>query len=170
MRNNFANRLRYLAKNFGGSSKLAKSLGLTPQSLQNYLTPKGKKEKPSIPGGELLALIAEITGCDGNWLLTGEGTPFRPNLAKIWNVFVINNMIEKQDSSLENIKSISSFTKEEMKLLMQDALRMIKQYSESKRASLLQFTQILEKHTDDDIDIQTIIRLIELVYNNRFQK
>jgi len=56
----------FIDKNFNGNnSALAKSLGMTPQSLYRYT--KGTRE----PSAEILTKLAEL-GCDINWLLLGK--------------------------------------------------------------------------------------------------
>lgn len=59
----FGHRLRSL---FAGlkNKEIADKLGVSPPAVQNYL--KGR-----VPDAELLLKIANLTGCDLHWLLTG---------------------------------------------------------------------------------------------------
>ncbi len=70
----------FVGQNFGSLSEFAAVLGVHPSSFQStYL--KGR----SIPGGELLAKLAEL-GCDIEWLLTGKARVQQPQAAKLFPV------------------------------------------------------------------------------------
>jgi transcriptional regulator with XRE-family HTH domain len=61
----FQERFREFAiSNFGSLSKLARALGITPQTMQIYLNGR------SLPNASLLIKMNEL-GCDINWLLSG---------------------------------------------------------------------------------------------------
>ncbi|MGE3511449.1 MAG: helix-turn-helix domain-containing protein [Vicinamibacterales bacterium] len=70
----FSRRIREAAEHIGGNAELARRLGLAPQTVSNWTG----QAKPRIPGADRLALIADATGADINWLATGEGVPFPP--------------------------------------------------------------------------------------------
>lgn len=55
-------------------SRVAKSLGVTPQALSNY------KKKGSMPSN-LIFRFADIYNLSVDWLISGEGNPFRSGSA-----------------------------------------------------------------------------------------
>lgn len=58
-------RLREFADKSGGPTALARSMGVTPQYLNVYLSGR------SVPGTKLQARLREV-GCDTTWLITGQ--------------------------------------------------------------------------------------------------
>jgi transcriptional regulator with XRE-family HTH domain len=60
----FGDRLRHV---FNGASNIdiAERLGAAPSAITNYMGGR-------LPAGDILKKIAEQTGCDLNWLLTGK--------------------------------------------------------------------------------------------------
>lgn len=69
MNNTFGDRL-LLAFNGAKQNEIAERLGITSRAVGYYLSGR-------IPDGEKLQKIAEVTGCNLHWLLTGEG-PVKP--------------------------------------------------------------------------------------------
>jgi transcriptional regulator with XRE-family HTH domain len=58
-------RLKEYAKDSGGPAMLARKLGISPQTLNNYLS--GQRR----PGGKMQERL-EALGCDVIWLMTGD--------------------------------------------------------------------------------------------------
>ena len=68
-------RIRYLRKQlFGrrGRAKFAKTLGVSESTYSDW-------ERGRVPRADDVARIAQATACSCEWLLSGEGTPFRRN-------------------------------------------------------------------------------------------
>lgn len=59
------------AANLKNDSRVARTLGVTPQAISNY------KKRGAIPA-DLILRFAELYGLSVDWLVTGEGEPYRP--------------------------------------------------------------------------------------------
>ena len=59
------------AASLKNDSKVARVLGVTPQAISNY------KKRGTIPA-DLVMKFGEIYGLSVDWLISGEGEPFRP--------------------------------------------------------------------------------------------
>lgn len=58
----------------GNKAAFAKTIGLPPTGLSNYLGTK-RRSKPSV---EMVTKIVQVLKVDAKWLLTGEGEMLRP--------------------------------------------------------------------------------------------
>ena len=59
------------AANLKNDSRVARTLGVTPQAISNY------KKRGAIPA-DLILRFADLYGLSVDWLVTGEGEPYRP--------------------------------------------------------------------------------------------
>lgn len=107
------NRLRQFAKvKFGRYESLAKALGMTPQSLNNYLT--GKR----LPGAELISKLKEL-GCNTDWLLLHGDEPYPIGVSDATNSKSISAKDKVILSQAEQIQQL----REELKALKEEILK-----------------------------------------------
>jgi hypothetical protein len=107
--NDIAGRIISLSALYSTSKKFVHECGITNYSLITDL----KKGRVKSPGADVLAKIVRGTGCNGSWLLTGEGEMFdhgrRPQgengmgVAMIKGVLNLVSEIEQHADALENI-------------------------------------------------------------------
>ena len=104
-----AARLEILAKRAGSKSALDKLLDVSNGTIASYT------RKPyRVPGGEFMARIAEVTGCDPAWLLTGRGEPFPADY----------------EDELARLRSLLLETSEELRKLAERLPRTVKEGNE----------------------------------------
>ena len=72
MKNPIAERIILISNRYESATDFLKKCGINNYSLITDL----KNERIKKPGSEVLARIVIGTGCNGTWLLTGEGEPF----------------------------------------------------------------------------------------------
>lgn len=72
MKNPIAERIILISNRYDSATDFLKKCGINNYSLITDL----KNERIKKPGSEVLARIVIGTGCNGTWLLTGEGEPF----------------------------------------------------------------------------------------------
>lgn len=72
--NDVAGRIISLSALFPTNKEFLQKCGISNHSLVTDL----KKGRIKNPGADILALIVHGTGCNGSWLLTGEGEMFDP--------------------------------------------------------------------------------------------
>lgn len=72
MKNPIAERIILISNRYDSATDFLKKCGINNYSLITDL----KNERIKKPGSEVLARIVIGIGCNGTWLLTGEGEPF----------------------------------------------------------------------------------------------
>lgn len=96
----------------GNKAAFAKSIGLPPTGLSNYLG-KQRRSKPSV---DMVTKIITTLGIDATWLLTGEGSKYERNAitttvtdhsaaAVNGNAVTINNSPEVDRKLIEKLMS-----------------------------------------------------------------
>jgi transcriptional regulator with XRE-family HTH domain len=87
-------RIRLFAKRkYGTLKKLADSMEISPQQLQQYIS--GKRE----PGSKILIKLLRL-GCDINWLLGGRES------IESYKIYKLENELRKLQSSFSQISNI----------------------------------------------------------------
>lgn len=124
----------YIDKNFDGNdSALAKSLGMSPQTLYQYTNGR------SIPGGKILTKLAGL-GCNINWLLLGEEgvSKVREQSVEYSTEFSgLNARIEKLEKEMQELKAHNyDLLKENERLMLSEA---------KMRGEVLQLNSISDK-------------------------
>jgi hypothetical protein len=107
--NDVAGRIISLSALFPTNKEFLQKCGITNHSLVTDL----KKGRIKNPGADILALIVHGTGCNGSWLLTGEGEMFDPGQtlqtgnrfgpAMIKGLITLLEEIEHESESLDKI-------------------------------------------------------------------
>ncbi len=102
----------------GNKAAFAKTIGLPPTGLSNYLGTK-RRSKPSV---DMVAKIVQTLDVDARWLLTGEGEENPGNNAVAngdKSVAAINSNVNTAPDTLmaERIKSLEALLAEKERLI-----------------------------------------------------